>query len=129
VAAAVERLDPDRRFVRFPGRRVLELRPPGAVAKGEAMRVLLDEVRPEVCFVLGDDISDAEAFGALRAWREPRRATGAAIAVQARDEVPEEVAAAADAVLGSPYEAARFLAALARELVRGEPAPLPGRGR
>ncbi|MDQ3493196.1 MAG: trehalose-phosphatase, partial [Chloroflexota bacterium] len=34
VAEAVDRLDPERELVRFPGRRVLELRPPGVPAKG-----------------------------------------------------------------------------------------------
>jgi trehalose 6-phosphate phosphatase len=119
VSEAVERLDPERRFERFPGRRVLELRPVGAVAKGEAMGALVDELRPQVCFCLGDDRSDAQAFRALRAARDAGRVRGLALAVQARDEVPAEVAAAADHVLASPFEAARFLAGLARRI--GQP--------
>ncbi len=113
VTAAVDALDPDRRFVRFPGRRVLELRPPGAVAKGEAVAALLDEIRPAAALVLGDDRSDAEAFAALRVRRGDGAVTGLALAVLARDEVPPEVAASADVVLGSVAEAARFLGRLA----------------
>ena len=120
VAAAVDQLDPAGRFVRFPGRRVLELRPPGALAKGGALRALLDEVRPAVGFMLGDDRSDAHAFAVLRAAREAGELDGAAIAVQAHAEAPPEVAQAADLLLASPLEAARFLSGLDR-LLRGSP--------
>ena len=57
---------------RFPGRRILELRPPGAIAKGEALKALIDEVKPGSVFMLGDDVSDALAFAVLRAEREAR---------------------------------------------------------
>lgn len=116
VTAAVERLDPERVFVRFPGRRVLELRPPGVVAKGEAMRLLLDETRPSVAFVLGDDMSDAQAFETLTRARAAGEVEGLALAVQARAEAPPEVAASADLVLSAPREAARFLAGLEARL-------------
>lgn len=116
VSDAVERLDPGRVLIRFPGRRVLELRPPGVPDKREAMAILLREHRPRVAFALGDDISDAEAFRALAEARMRGETRGIALAVQARPEAPPEVAAAADVVLASPVEAARFLAGLARQL-------------
>lgn len=116
VADAVDRLDPERELVRFPGRRVLELRPPGVPAKGEAMESLLAEHEPAAAFMLGDDVSDAEAFAALTSARDEGRLDGLAIAVQARAETPPAVAAAADLVLASPVEAARFLSGLARRL-------------
>jgi trehalose 6-phosphate phosphatase len=117
VAAAVDSLDPEGRFVRYPGRRVLELRPPGAVAKGEAMRALLDELQPAAALMLGDDRSDAAAFAALREARDLSPGLrGWAVAVQARDEVPAEVATAADLVLASPAEAARLLVGVARRV-------------
>lgn len=116
VRAAVDELDPDGVLERFPGRRVLELRPFGAVAKGEALRSLIDELRPRSLFMLGDDVSDALAFAELRAARQQGELDGIAVAVLARTEVPPEVAATADIVLGSPAEATRFLAALARAL-------------
>lgn len=114
VAAAVDAADPAGSFIRVPGRRVLELRPPGAIAKGQAMRRLLDEVRPAGTFVLGDDRSDAEAFGALSAARLAGETRGLAVAVQAHAEAPPEVAEAADLLLASPREAAAFLGGLAR---------------
>ena len=119
VKAAVDRLDPAEVLVRFPGRRVLELRPPGATAKGEAMRDLLDDVRPGVCFMLGDDRSDALAFAVLIAAREAGETEGLAVAVQALREAPRAVAEAADLLLASPLEAARFLSGLARRLRAG----------
>jgi trehalose 6-phosphate phosphatase len=134
VLAAVDALDPDGLLVRFPGRRVLELRPPGATAKGDAVVALLAELRPAVTLVLGDDRSDALAFAALRAARDAGQTAGAAIAVQAHAEAPREVADAADVLLASPLEAARFLAAVARratsvgrgDLARQSEASLPG---
>ena len=41
----------------------------GAPAKGEAFRSLLDEVRPAVAFMIGDDRTDVAAFRVLRAAR------------------------------------------------------------
>jgi trehalose 6-phosphate phosphatase len=116
VRDAVERLDPDALLVRFPGRRVLELRPPGAPGKGEGMRWLLDEHRPALAFMLGDDRSDAEAFRVLRHARSSGEIAGLAIAIHARAEAPEGVLDAADVVLASPRDAARFLGGLARAL-------------
>ncbi len=117
VRAAVDELDPDGVLERFPGRRILELRPFGAVAKGEALTSLIDEIRPASVFMLGDDVSDAMAFRALREIRAKGGTDGVAVAIQARAEVPAEVLASADIVLGSPVDATRFLAALYRKLV------------
>ncbi|HUG48217.1 MAG TPA: trehalose-phosphatase [Candidatus Limnocylindria bacterium] len=119
VRAAVDRLDPEALLERFPGRRVLELRPVGSVAKGEALRSLLDEFKPRSVFMLGDDVSDAQAFQVLREARRSGETDGVSVAVQARAEVPAEVAQAADLVLASPGAATRFLSALARRLQYG----------
>jgi trehalose-phosphatase len=120
VAEAVEAADPEQRFARFPGRRVLELRPPGATAKGQATAQLLREIRPAVAFALGDDRSDAEAFTAFRRARDAGETTGLALAVQAHSEAPPEVARSADLLLASPAEAARFLSGLSRLVGRRE---------
>jgi trehalose 6-phosphate phosphatase len=116
VRAVVDELDAGGVLERFPGRRILELRPPGAIGKGDAFRALLEEVHPASVFMLGDDLSDALAFAILRAEREGGRIDGVSVAIQARTEVPPEVAATADLVLGSPKDAARFLSALAARL-------------
>lgn len=119
VRAAVDELDPDGLLDRFPGRRVLELRPPGAVAKGDALATLIAEIKPRGVFMLGDDVSDALAFRALRELRRTGVTDGISVAVQARAEVPAEVLEAADLVLRSPVEATRFLSAVARRLADG----------
>jgi trehalose 6-phosphate phosphatase len=116
VRELVDELDPNGLLERFQGRRILELRPPGAIAKGEAFRGLLGEFKPASVFMLGDDVSDALAFAELRAAREAGQTDGVAVAIQARAEVPPEVASTADIVLASPGEAARYLSALARSL-------------
>ena len=113
VRAAVEALDPGARFERFPGRRMLELRPPGAATKGHALAHLIAETRPGFALVLGDDVSDAEAFRVLREGRRRGVLRGLALAVHARAEVLPEVAGSADGVLASPREAARLLDRLA----------------
>jgi trehalose 6-phosphate phosphatase len=118
VRTAVDELDPDGVLERFPGRRVLELRPFGAVAKGEALMSLVEEWRPRSVFLLGDDVSDAMAFRSLRSLRDAGKTDGVAVAIQARAEVPAEVLASADIVLGSPAEATRFLSAIHRRLSR-----------
>ena len=116
VREAVERLDPQELLVRHQGLRVLELRPPGATGKGEAMRGLIDELRPRVAFMLGDDRNDARAFQTLRAARAAGELDGLAIAVAAHADVLPDVAPHADLLLASPVEAARFLSGLARLL-------------
>jgi len=129
VAAAVDEVDSDRRFERFAGRRVLELRPPGAATKGAAFRDLLAEMRPATALVLGDDRSDAEAFAVLREARQTGSVSGVALAVHAHAELPPGVAASADAILASPADAALFLAGVARRvgsIGRGPACPCRG---
>ena len=117
LLAAVEQLDPEGVLERFPGRRALELRPFGAVAKGEALAMLVEQFKPGSVFLLGDDVSDALAFRTLRDLRRRGVTDGVAVAVQARTGViPPEVVDAADVILGSPVDATRFLSALARRL-------------
>ncbi len=117
VRAAVDKLDPDGILERLPGRRVLELRPYGAVAKGEALQALVERYAPHAVFMLGDDVSDAMAFRALTQLRASGVTDGIAVAVKARpDNIIAEVIEAADVVLGSPADATRFLAGLARRL-------------
>jgi hypothetical protein len=71
--------------------------------------------------VLGDDVSDAEAFVALRGARDAGRITGLAVAVHGASETPAAVRDSADVFLASTRDAARLLSALATLLER-EPA-------
>ena len=70
---------------------------------------LIDEHRPRVVVMLGDDPTDALAFDALREAPGGRPDSGLAIAVAGRPDVSATVAPQADLVLASPREAARFL--------------------
>jgi len=66
----------------------------------------------------GDDISDADAFAALRAARDSAAIDGLTVGVTGPHGVPDEVLKAADLVLSTPFEAARMLAWIARALER-----------
>ena len=116
VRTIVDRLDPDGRFERFPGKRCLELRPPGATEKRDAVAWLLRERRPATAILIGDDVSDALAFAVLHEARAAGSLAGLALGVHAFGEIPPQVAETADAILASPLETARFLAALDRAL-------------
>ena len=114
VIEAVDRADPAGRLSRLFGRRVVELRPPGATSKRDALRELVEERHPAMTVMLGDDDADAEAFVVLRELREAGLTRGLAVAVHAHADMPDSVVAAADVALASPGETARFLAGLAR---------------
>ena len=125
VAAVVDRLDPERRFERVAGLRMLELRPPGATGKGQAMARLLDEVRPAFTVILGDDVSDAAAFRVLGLARRAGTTAGLAVGVQARAVPLPEIVDTADAIVADPAEAARLLWRLAT-WPTGSRRPRPG---
>jgi len=105
-------------LVGLEGRRIVELRPAGAGGKGEAVARLVASLRPGGVLVLGDDRSDAEAFGIVREARDRGELSGLAVAVHAAAETPREVAAAADVELSSPRYAARLLSVVAGALER-----------
>jgi trehalose 6-phosphate phosphatase len=105
-------------LVNVGGRRIVELRPQAAGGKGAAVERLIELEEPGAVLVLGDDVSDAEAFEAVRAARAQRRVAGLTMGVHGAGEVPAAVREAADVELASPRDAARLLAALAGALER-----------
>ncbi|MEO8229879.1 MAG: trehalose-phosphatase [Chloroflexota bacterium] len=122
LEAAPRGRDGQALFVRFHGRRIVELRPTGADGKGATMARLLASGSFDAALVLGDDRSDAEAFGAVRDARAEGRLAGSlTVAVRGSVETPPELAAAADLMVAGPHDAARVLAALARALGNGVP--------
>ncbi len=123
VVAATDAVDPDGVLVRSGGRRSLELRPTGATDKGTALLRLIEESRPRVVVMLGDDHTDALAFDALRRARSRGTVEGLAIAVAGHVDTHARVAGRADHVLSSPREVARFLG-----LVAGARPAEPGPG-
>jgi trehalose 6-phosphate phosphatase len=77
------------------GRMVLELRPPVPIDKGRGVRWLLAERPPAAALYVGDDSTDIDAFAGLRDV-----VGGGAVCVGVRsDETPEELEAAADAMV------------------------------
>ncbi len=121
VQAAIETIDrdlPPHDLVHYRGRLVVDLRPRTAGGKREALELLLTELRPATVVAFGDDVSDADAFVALRAARAAGRTGGLAVAVTGPHGMPDEVRSAADVHLGSPREAARALSALATAMER-----------
>jgi trehalose 6-phosphate phosphatase len=103
----------------YRGRSVVDLRPADAGGKHEAMVRLLDRHRPGGAVVLGDDLSDVDAFDAVHeAARARTLGVGIAIGVRWRLATPPEVVEQADVVLGSAVAVGGFLAALTRRLER-----------
>ena len=122
VVAAIQAVDrelPPHELAHYRGRLVVDLRPRTAGGKREAFAALLAELRPATVVAFGDDSSDADGFAVLHAARMAGACDGLAVAVTGPHGMPDEVRAAADVVLETPFEAARALAALASALERG----------
>ena len=105
------------RFRHFEGRRIVELRPEDAGAKGEAVARLLERHGSTAALVIGDDRSDAEAFALVAGERRAGRlAASLLLGVHGARETPAELLAAADVILPEPAASAVVLRALARAL-------------
>ena len=117
--ATVDRELPPHDLAHYRGRLVVDLRPRTAGGKREAFEGLLAELRPGAVVAFGDDVSDADGFGGpARGARDQGPSTGLAVGVVGPHGMPDEVRAAADVVLATPFEAARALSALASALER-----------
>ena len=108
----------DHGLAHYRGRSVVDLRPADAGGKREAVERLIERHRPGAVVVLGDEMSDVDAFEAVIAARRSDPALAAAtVAVHgARGPAPEELLRVADLYVGSPREVGRLLLALARRL-------------
>ncbi len=107
---------PAHDLAHYRGRLVVDLRPRDADGKRETFEDLLHEFAPTVAVAFGDDSSDADGFGVLRAAREAGRVQGLAVGVVGPHGMTDEVRAASDLVLAAPWDAAQALSALARAL-------------
>jgi len=95
------------------GRMVWELRPPLDIDKGEVLRRLAVALRPQAIIYIGDDLTDADAFAALKTMTDIRT-----VAVGVRSpEVPEAKFADCDLMVDSVAGATKFLGEL-RDLSR-----------
>jgi trehalose 6-phosphate phosphatase len=75
------------------GRKVLEIRPPVPIGKGNAVRELLARAQVQAALYAGDDVTDLDAFGALGEVERPVR-----VGVRS-DEGPPEIVEQADLVV------------------------------
>jgi len=116
----------DHGLTHYRGRSVVDLRPAEAGGKREAVGRLLERHRPRAVLVLGDELSDVDAFEAvITARRKAGAGAGAGpgglvattVAVHgATRPAPVELLRHADLCLRSPHEVGRLLLALARRL-------------
>ena len=123
VMAAIEtverRLGLVHDLAHYRGRSVVDLRPRDAGGKRDAVERLIARDRPGAIAVLGDELSDIDAFEAVIAARRAADPplVGVTIAVHgATRPAPSELLAVADLRLAGAHEVGRWLAALARRL-------------
>jgi trehalose 6-phosphate phosphatase len=105
------------RFRHTEGRRIVEVRPEDAGAKGQAVARLLERHGSTAALVIGDDRSDADAFAVVARERDAGRlAASLLLGVHGAVETPPELLAAANVILPEPAASAVVLRALARAL-------------
>jgi trehalose 6-phosphate phosphatase len=93
-----------------PGKRVIELRPPG-MDKGRALRGLVDDQNALSVVFVGDDLGDLAAFEEIDALRE--RGMAGLLVCSGSDEEPM-LADRADLVVDGPDGVAEVVTALVR---------------
>ena len=95
------------------GRKVLEVRPPVPIGKGRGVRLLLDGHDLDAALYVGDDMTDLDAFAALRELVD-EGALPAAICVGVRsDETPRQLEEGADVLVDGPPGVRELLKSLA----------------
>lgn len=94
VLAAVAQSGAARRFAVREGARVVELTPPLRVTKGTVIRRVVEQFALTDVVFFGDDVTDADAFLALRTLRDEGRIRGVAIAARHPETAAEALAAA-----------------------------------
>ena len=108
AVAAIEQAAVDAGLDPHRGRKVLEVRPPVPINKGNGVRWVLAEESPSSALYVGDDLTDIDAFAGVRAI-----AGDAAVCIGVRsEETPPELEAAADALVDGTRGVAELLEAL-----------------
>jgi trehalose 6-phosphate phosphatase len=101
-------------FWTHEGRKVLEIRPPVALDKGRGIRRLLaDQTAIDAALYVGDDLTDLDAFDALRTLRDDGALTTALCVGVASDETPPRLAESADMLVDGPAGVRAMLSMLA----------------
>ena len=105
----------DRHGLRLtPGRMIFEVRPALAVNKGTAIRELAHDLGLCGIVFFGDDVTDVDAFRALRELREANEAATLRVGVLGPDTSPAVLAEIDTSVEGVPACAATLIALAAR---------------
>jgi trehalose-phosphatase len=118
IAAVEQRLGLVHGLAHYRGRSVVDLRPREAGGKREAVERLIQRHRPGGIVVLGDEVSDIDAFEAVISERSVD-ATLCGVTVAVRGGLrpaPPELLDRADLALAGAHDVGRLLAALARRL-------------
>jgi trehalose 6-phosphate phosphatase len=95
------------------GRKVLEIRPPVALDKGRGITRLLAGQDLDAALYVGDDLTDLDAFAALRTLRDDGALTTALCVGVASDETPPALAESADLLVDGPAGVRVLLSTLA----------------
>lgn len=94
------------------GRKVLEIRPPVPIDKGRGVSWLLRGGDVAAALYAGDDLTDLDAFRALRAQAEEHTLETVVCVGVRSDETPTELGNEADLLVDGPPGVARLLQAL-----------------
>jgi trehalose 6-phosphate phosphatase len=100
------------------GRMVLEIRPPVRISKGTALADLIKDRGIKGIVFLGDDVTDVDAFVAVRRARETGDVRGLRIGILSA-ETPQSVLDESDVTLAGVATCADLLAAVADRLQGG----------
>ena len=95
------------------GRKVLEIRPPVPIDKGQAVAELVSRTRTRAALFGGDDATDLDAFDALDALREQGKLDSVVKIGVRSEEGPSAIVERADLAVDGVVGFARVLAALA----------------
>ncbi len=99
-------------FAAFWGRKVLEVRPPVPINKGQAVRELVGKADAKLALYGGDDTTDLDAFDALDALMAERQLDTAVRVGVLSHEGPPELVQRADVVVDDVAGFARVLGSL-----------------
>jgi trehalose 6-phosphate phosphatase len=95
------------------GRKVLEIRPPVALDKGRGVTRLFADQDLDAALYAGDDLTDLDAFAALRALRDDGAIATALCVGVASDETPTALTESADLLVDGPAGVRALLSTLA----------------
>jgi trehalose 6-phosphate phosphatase len=95
------------------GRKVLEIRPPVTLDKGRGITRLLEGQDLDGALYVGDDLTDLDAFAALRARRDDGTLETALCVGVESDETPPALADGADLLVDGPAGVRALLSTLA----------------